>query len=124
MAAIELEGVSKHYGGVPAVDEISVEIGEGELLVLLGTSGCGKTTTLKMINRLIEPDAGVVRIDGQDTRSLAPYALRRRIGYVFQRVGLFPHMTVGENIAVTPALLGWERGRIRSRVGKSAVGYS
>jgi osmoprotectant transport system ATP-binding protein len=113
---IETVGLTKRYGGVVAVDDLSLHVGEGELLVLLGGSGSGKTTTLKMVNRLIEPSAGRVVIDGQDIGALDAHELRRRIGYVFQRIGLFPHMTVAENVAVIPTLLGWDRPRIRQRV--------
>ena len=113
---IELEHLSKRYGGTTAVDDLSLRVAAGELLVLLGESGCGKTTTLKMINRLIEPTAGHVRIDGEPAESLPPHVLRRRIGYVFQKIGLFPHLTVAENVAMTPVLLGWDRARIRARV--------
>jgi osmoprotectant transport system ATP-binding protein len=84
--------------------------------VLLGGSGSGKTTTLKMVNRLIEPDGGCIRIGGRDTRELAPHLLRRRIGYCFQQVGLFPHLSVAQNVAVTPQLLGWSPARIDARV--------
>ena len=113
---IHLERLAKRYGDSVAVDEISLTVDRGELLVLLGGSGCGKTTTLKMINRLIEPTSGRVLLDGQDVANVDPHQLRRRIGYAFQQVGLFPHMTVAENIAVTPSLLGWEAARIRQRV--------
>jgi len=113
---IETEGLTKRYGQTTVVDAVSLSVADGELLVLLGGSGSGKTTTLKMVNRLIEPSAGQVTIDGEDAARIEPHELRRRIGYVFQRVGLFPHMTVGENIAVTLTLLGWERGRIAARV--------
>ena len=113
---IETVGLTKRYAEVVAVDDLSLRVDEGELLVLLGGSGSGKTTMLKMVNRLIEPSAGRIIIEGQDIGALEPHALRRRIGYVFQRVGLFPHMTVAENVAVTLTLLGWDRGRIRSRV--------
>ena len=118
---IELRDLTKTYpdgtGGLTrAVDELSLDVESGQLLVLLGSSGCGKTTTLKMVNRLIEPSSGSCRIAGQDTRSLPGHELRRRIGYGFQEVGLFPHMTVGENIGVTPRLLGWDPGRVRRRV--------
>ena len=91
---IELERLSRRYGETLAVDDLSLRVARGELLVLLGGSGSGKTTTLKMVNRLIEPSAGCVRIDGRDTRELAPHALRRGIGYCFQQVGLFPHLSV------------------------------
>src|SRR5258705_6534431 len=97
---IEVEGVSKQYGDGVAVDRVAFRVGEGELLALVGRSGSGKTTTLKMINRLIEPTAGRIRVDDEDVTRLEPHVLRRRIGYVFQGVGLFPHMTVGENVAV------------------------
>ena len=112
---IELERLSKQYEGLTAVDEVSLRVEPGELVVLLGGSGCGKTTTLKMINRLIEPSQGKVRIDGRDVGSLPPHELRRQIGYVFQRIGLFPHMTVAENIGITPRLLGWDPERIAAR---------
>ncbi len=114
--SIELRGLGKRYGETAAVVELSLRVAAGELLVLLGRSGCGKTTTLKMINRLIEPSAGSVLVDGRDVAELASHDLRRRIGYAFQQVGLFPHMTVGENVGVTPALLGWTEDTIRRRV--------
>jgi len=113
---IEIQRLSKLFGDVMAVDDVSLSVEPGQLLVLLGSSGSGKTTTLKMVNRLIEPTAGTVLIDGQDVGSLEPHELRRRIGYVFQKVGLFPHMTVAQNIAITPSLLGWERRRMEERV--------
>jgi len=113
---IELDRLTKRYGSVTAVAELSLRIERGELLVLLGGSGCGKTTTLKMINRLIEPSAGQVRIGGVAAQSLPPHALRRHIGYAFQQVGLFPHMSVAENVAVTPRLLGWPEERVAERV--------
>jgi len=91
-------------------------VSAGELVVLIGESGCGKTTTLKMINRLIERSGGEIRIDGQDVDDLAPVPLRRRIGYVIQGVGLFPHMNVGENVSILPSLLGWEHRRIEERI--------
>ena len=113
---IVLQGLTKRYGAMLAVDGVSLEVGRGECLFLVGPSGCGKTTTLKLVNRLVEPDAGVVRVDGADVRESEPHELRRRIGYAFQQVGLFPHLTVAENVGVTPALLGWERERIEARV--------
>jgi osmoprotectant transport system ATP-binding protein len=113
---IQLEHLAKRYGATLAVDDLSLEVKEAELLVLLGASGCGKTTTLKMINRLVEPSAGRVRIGGRDVAEIPPATLRRRIGYCFQQIGLFPHMTVAENIAVTPQLLGWEEVRVGQRV--------
>lgn len=115
-AMIELHQVSKHFGDVAAVDEVSLRVERGELLVLLGGSGCGKTTTLKTINRLIEPTSGRIVVAGENVASVRPHELRRRVGYVFQRLGLFPHMTVAENVGVTPSLLGWDAARIRARV--------
>jgi osmoprotectant transport system ATP-binding protein len=115
---ISLEHVSKRYSETPAVDDVSFEVGDGEVVILVGPSGCGKTTTLKMINRLIEPTSGVIRIDGRPTSEQDPNALRRSIGYVIQQTGLFPHMTIAENVATVPKLLGWDRARIRKRVGE------
>jgi osmoprotectant transport system ATP-binding protein len=115
---IRLQRLSKSYdaGATHAVEALELNVQQGELLVLLGESGCGKTTTLKMINRLIEPTGGSIEIDGQDARHVDPVQLRRRIGYVFQGVGLFPHMTVAENVAIVPELLRWRRGEIDDRV--------
>ncbi len=113
---IELQEVTRRYGDTNVVDRVSLHVKPGELLVLLGGSGSGKTTTLKMINRLIEPTSGRIRVAGQDILSTPPHELRRRIGYAFQRLGLFPHMTVAENVGITPALLGWDTSRIRARV--------
>ena len=118
---IELVELSKHFGAETAVEGLSLSIEAGELMVLLGGSGCGKTTTLKMVNRLIEPTSGSVRIAGRDTRDLAGHELRRQIGYCFQLIGLFPHMSVAENIGVTPRLLGWDEARIRRRVDELLV---
>jgi len=114
--AIELLEVTRRFDGVLAVDRVSFTVGRGELLVLLGGSGSGKTTTLKMVNRLIEPTSGRVLVEGKDSGKMEPHDLRRRIGYCFQQVGLFPHLSVAENIAVTPSLLGWDAVRISRRV--------
>ncbi len=97
---IETTGLTRRYGGTLAVTDVSFRVERGELLALVGDSGSGKTTTLKMINRLVEPDAGRVLVEGRDTATVEPHALRRSIGYVFQGTGLFPHMTVAENVAV------------------------
>lgn len=113
---IELDQVSKRHGDLLAVDRVSLRVARGEMLVLLGGSGSGKTTTLKMVNRLVEPTSGRIRVGGEDVAAVAPHLLRRRIGYVFQRLGLFPHLTVAENVGVTPSLLGWDAARIRARV--------
>lgn len=96
--------------------DVSFEIQKGETLVLLGSSGCGKTTTLKMINRLIEPSSGTIHVDDRDVRSHDLLTLRRTIGYVFQQIGLFPHMTISQNVGITLKLLGWDRDRIKTRV--------
>ncbi|MBL6853229.1 MAG: ATP-binding cassette domain-containing protein [Alphaproteobacteria bacterium] len=115
---IELQGITKAYGEreVPAVRAVDLAVADGEFLVLIGESGSGKTTTLNMINRLIEPTAGAIRVDGEDALAGDPVGLRRRMGYVFQGAGLFPHLTVAENIAVTPKLLNWGREEIAARV--------
>ena len=115
---IELRSVSRSFGRSAAVRSVDLVVARGEFLVILGESGSGKTTLLKMINRLQPQDSGDVLIEGQSTSAVVAYELRRRIGYVFQRVGLFPHMTVGENIAVTPRLLGWAEADIRARVAE------
>ena len=115
---ILLRHVYKRYDdhGRFAVQDVSLEVQAGQLLVLLGGSGSGKTTTLKMINRLIEPTSGVIEVNGRDVCAQDGVELRRSIGYVIQGSGLFPHMTVADNIAVVPKLLGWPRERIRARV--------
>lgn len=114
---IRLTQVTKSFDGGQsyAVKDLSFEVEQGETLVLLGSSGCGKTTTLKMINRLAEPTSGLVEVGGQNVLQQDPVMLRRGIGYVFQGIGLFPHMTVGENVEVVPRLLGWPRIRRRQR---------
>ncbi|OCX50895.1 glycine/betaine ABC transporter ATP-binding protein [Mucilaginibacter sp. PPCGB 2223] len=112
---IEVENLSKHFGKVRAVDGISFEVKEGENLILLGTSGCGKTTTLKMINRLIEPTKGKIIVNGKNVTEQQPEELRRSMGYVLQNTGLFPHYTVAENIAIVPQLLKWDKKRIADR---------
>jgi osmoprotectant transport system ATP-binding protein len=114
--AIELLGVEKRYGAHAALAGVSLTFEPGVFTALVGGSGSGKTTLLKTINRLVTPDAGEVRVLGQDVTALAPPVLRRKIGYVFQEVGLFPHLTVAENIAITPKLLGWDKRRIDARV--------
>jgi len=113
---IELLNVSKTFGTTLAVDGISLKVEAGELCALVGTSGCGKSTTLRMINRLCAHSAGEIRIEGQRIDQLDPQVLRRRIGYAIQSTGLFPHWTVARNIAVVPRLLGWPAARVRERV--------
>ncbi|TMD31312.1 MAG: ATP-binding cassette domain-containing protein [Chloroflexi bacterium] len=114
---IRLENVSKGFpGGSSAVSDLSLNIPDGQTCVLIGPSGCGKTTTLRMINRLIEPDAGRILVDGQDTRGVDPAALRLKMGYVIQNTGLFPHMTVGDNVGTVPRLWRWDKARISARV--------
>lgn len=117
-SSIRFEDVSKAYPGAarPAVDGVSLSVQPGEFVVLLGPSGCGKTTLLKLVNRLLEPTSGRILVDGHDISTTASHLLRRRIGYVIQATGLFPHMRVEENVAVVPRLLGWEDGRVSGRV--------
>ena len=109
--AIEFKNVIKSFDGADynAVDDVSFQIEEGELITVLGTSGCGKTTLLKMVNRLYEPTSGIIEIFGKDIESGDAIELRRSIGYVIQQVGLFPHMTVEKNISVVPEILGWDK---------------
>lgn len=113
---IEIESLTKVYDQTAVVDRVSMTIETGMIAAIVGTSGSGKTTLVRMINRLIEPTSGMVRIDGQDNRSLPGYELRRRIGYAIQGHGLFPHRTVGQNIATVPKLLGWDRKKTAARV--------
>ena len=113
---ISVTSVSKVYGGQTVVSDVSFTVERGKTLVLLGTSGSGKTTVLKMINRLVEPTRGTIRIDGEDISQGKPEVLRRKIGYVIQQSGLFPHYTVYENIALVPTVIGWPPGQIRQRV--------
>ncbi|MFL9922711.1 betaine/proline/choline family ABC transporter ATP-binding protein [Herbaspirillum lusitanum] len=118
---IELDQLSKTYtqkdgAQVKAVDTVSLKVAEGEICVFLGPSGCGKSTTLKMINRLIAPTSGRVLLNGEDTSSIDEVSLRRHIGYVIQQIGLFPNMSIEENITIVPRLLGWDKKRCRERV--------
>ncbi|WP_316823124.1 ABC transporter ATP-binding protein [Pedobacter gandavensis] len=112
---IELTAVSKRYGNTQAVKELSFTVFKGETMVILGTSGSGKTTTIKMINRLVEPDTGEISINGRSAIHEKPEMLRRKIGYVMQNIGLFPHYTVSQNIAVVPKLLNWPEEKIQER---------
>jgi osmoprotectant transport system ATP-binding protein len=115
---IRLENLTKVFPGTeePAVDSLSMDIYDGEIVVLVGPSGCGKTTTMKMINRIIEPTEGRIILEGDDVTDVDPDKLRRRIGYVIQQVGLFPHMTIADNVATVPRLLDWDNERISERV--------
>ena len=115
---IKVDKVSKYFGGVKAVDGVSFEVGEQENLILLGTSGCGKTTTLKMINRLIEPTSGTIYMNDKNIMEQQPENLRRGIGYVLQNNGLFPHYTVAQNIAVVPNLLKWDKQKTEKRTAE------
>jgi osmoprotectant transport system ATP-binding protein len=118
MAAIVIDHVSRRYGAEarPAVDDVSLAVEAGEFVTLLGPSGCGKTTLLKMINRLVEPTSGRILVNGEDTSAVSPTALRRRIGYVIQQTGLFPHMRIEDNIGAVPRLLGWDKARVNARI--------
>jgi osmoprotectant transport system ATP-binding protein len=116
---ITFESVSKRFAdGTTAVHDLDLEVPKGKITVLVGPSGCGKTTTLRMINRMIEASSGRIVVDGQDVKQVDPPQLRRRMGYVIQQVGLFPHRTIGENIATVPDLVGWDKQRTRARVGE------
>ncbi len=115
---ISLQELTKNFGGSgrPAVDRLNLDIPQGEMVILVGSSGCGKTTTMKMINRIIEPTSGRIILDGEDVTSADPDELRRRMGYVIQQIGLFPHMTIADNIATVPSLLGWSKKRTNERI--------
>jgi osmoprotectant transport system ATP-binding protein len=113
---IDFVAVSKRYNGSAAVKDVTLAIGRGELVAVLGESGSGKTTLLKLVNRLLDPDLGEIRVAGRDVRSEDPVALRRTIGYVIQHVGLLPHLSVADNVAMVPRLLGWQRGDVAARV--------
>ncbi len=116
--AVEFQSISKRFpkASYDAVSEVSLKVNEGEIVTILGTSGCGKTTLLKMVNRLYEPDHGEILLFGEPIKSLNPVQLRRKIGYVIQQIGLFPHMTIGDNIATVPKILGWNRQKIEKKV--------
>lgn len=116
VAVIQLISVSKHFGATAVINDVTLQVADGEFLVIVGESGSGKTTLLKLLNRLIEPDSGEIRIDGRDARAENPVLLRRRIGYVIQEVGLLPHVSVADNIAVVPRLLGWPEADTQARV--------
>jgi osmoprotectant transport system ATP-binding protein len=113
---IKLEELTKRFPGQVAVDGVSMDIPEGEIVAFVGPSGCGKTTTLKMINRLIEPTSGRIHLDGEDVTQIDADELRRRIGYVIQQIGLFPHLTIAKNVATVPRALKWDKDRITARV--------
>ncbi|MFE4815874.1 ABC transporter ATP-binding protein [Streptomyces sp. NPDC056704] len=116
---IRFEQVTKRYpDGTTAVDGLSFEVAEGELVTLVGPSGCGKTTTMMMVNRLIEPTSGRIFVNGQDVATVDPVRLRRRIGYVIQQVGLFPHRTILDNTATVPTLIGWKKAKARTRAAE------
>jgi osmoprotectant transport system ATP-binding protein len=114
--AIELRGIEKRYGAQEALAGVELVVQPGEFTALVGGSGSGKTTLLKTINALVTPDAGEVWVEGERVGAGPPHILRRRIGYVFQEIGLFPHLTIAENVAITPKLLGWDAGRVAERV--------
>jgi osmoprotectant transport system ATP-binding protein len=113
--AIQFQSVRKSFGDRPALDGLDLEVGEGETVALIGPSGCGKTTALKLVNRLLEPDAGTVRVLGRDVRGEEPIGLRRKLGYVIQEGGLFPHWSVRGNVETVPRLLGWPEPQRRRR---------
>jgi osmoprotectant transport system ATP-binding protein len=114
--SLEFRHVQRRYADLVAVKDLSFEVPAGKICVLVGPSGCGKTTSLKMVNRLIEPTGGQILVDGRDIMAQDPIELRRGIGYVIQQVGLLPHLTVGDNVAIVPKLLGWDAPRVKARV--------
>ncbi len=118
MPAIAFDHVTKAYGATTAVDDVSLDIAAGQFVALVGASGSGKTTLLKLVNRLVEPDAGTVRVDNRDVRASPAADLRRAIGYVFQGIGLFPHLSIAENIGTVPRLLGWPAATRDARVAE------
>lgn len=120
MTAVEFKHINKQFknSAYPALNDVSINIEEGEFVTILGSSGCGKTTMIKMINRLYEPDSGDILLFGKNIRDENPVELRRRIGYVIQQVGLFPHMTVADNIATIPKILKWDKQRIKSETDR------
>jgi osmoprotectant transport system ATP-binding protein len=115
---IAFENVGKSYDGTRILDGVTLALPPREFLAVVGPSGSGKTTLLRLVNRLIDPSSGIVRVEGEDVQTADAVELRRRIGYVFQGVGLFPHMTVSENVGITPTLLGWDEAKITGRVGE------
>lgn len=112
---IQFETVSKQYGNIVVVDKLNLDVNQGNLVTLIGASGCGKTTTLKMVNRIIEPTSGNIYVNGENVLTQDPVLLRRGIGYVIQQVGLFPNLTIAENITVVGQLLRWSKGRMKDR---------
>lgn len=118
VSAIEFKGVSKSYGTAQVMNNFHLSIPNGKIVTLIGPSGCGKTTILKMINRLIEPDSGTILVEGKDISQINPVELRRNIGYVIQQIGLFPHMTIEDNISVVPRLKGERRNGLIGRTEK------
>ena len=117
-AAIEFDGATLRLGSLDVLRRVSFHVASGETTVILGRSGAGKSSALRLVNRLLEPTAGAVRVGGRPTTEWDPIALRRRTGYVIQRIGLFPHRTVAANVALVPRLLGWERERIEHRTAE------
>jgi osmoprotectant transport system ATP-binding protein len=123
-ATVEFDHAAKTYPGTdePAIGDLTLEVPAGELTIFIGPSGSGKTTAMRLVNRMIELTSGDVRVDGVSVRDQSPAQLRRGIGYAIQQIGLFPHLTVADNIATVPKLLGWDHGRVRTRVAELAMG--